>query len=72
MRKMTREEEEYYMPFLEEADRDIAENGTIPWEEVLEEWEEEERREKLYTKQNVIKLHLANWLGKISKKFVKA
>ena len=71
MYKMTIEEKKYYMPFIEEGLKDIKENGTIPWKEVLEEWEEEERREKLYTRKNNIKLHLANWLGKIPKKFVR-
>lgn len=68
---MTRKEEwEYYKPFIEEARKDIEENGTISWDEFRKELEEDRRRE-LYIKRRNIQLRLANWLGKISKKFIR-
>ena len=72
MKKFSKEQEEYFRMCIEEAERDIEENGTITWEEFLEELEQDERREGVYIKQNIIKLRLAKWLGKISRKFVKA
>lgn len=68
---MTSEEEwEYYRPFIEEAERDIIKNGTISWDEFRKELEEDRRRET-YIKRRNIQLRLANWLGKISKKFIR-
>lgn len=72
MKKFSKEQEEYFRMCIEEAERDIEENGTMTWEEFLEELEQDERREGVYIKQNIIKLRLAKWLGKISRKFVKA
>lgn len=72
MKKFSSEQEEIFRILVEEAERDIEKNGTIPWEEVMKELEEEERREGIYKKQSTIKLHLASWLGKISRKFVRA
>ena len=71
MKKFSKEHEEYFRMYIEEAERDIEENGTITWEEFLEELEEDERREKIYIRQNTIRLRLASWLGKISRRFVK-
>ncbi len=43
---MTSEEEwEYYKSFIEEAERDIIENGTISWDEFRKELEEDRMRE---------------------------
>lgn len=66
----SREEWEYYKPFIEEAERDIEENGTISWEELKKELKEDRRRE-LYIERKNMQLRLANWLGKISKKFIR-
>ncbi|MCI8361773.1 MAG: hypothetical protein HFJ41_01220 [Clostridia bacterium] len=64
------EEWEYYKPFIEEAERDIEENGTISWEELKKELKKDRRR-KLYIKRRNMQLRLANWLGDISKKFIR-
>lgn len=45
MKKFSPEQEEIFRILVEEAERDIEKNGTIPWEEVMKELEEEERRE---------------------------
>ncbi len=66
----SKEEWEYYRPFIEEAERDIEENGTISWEELKKELKEDRSRE-LYIKRRNMQLRLANWLGKISKKFIR-
>lgn len=71
MRTLTIEDEKRLMPFVEEAIKDIEENGTIPWEEFWKMVEEDERRERLYRKNNTIKLRLTKRLEKISKKFVR-
>lgn len=71
MKKFSKEQEEYFRMCIEEAERDIEENGTLTWEEFMEELEKEERRDGIYIKQNTIKLRLASWLGKISRKFIK-
>lgn len=67
---ISKEEWEYYKPFIEEAERDIEENGTISWKEIKKELEED-RRKELYIRTKNTQLHIANWLGKISKKFIK-
>jgi len=72
MKKFSPEQEEIFRILVEEAERDVEKNGTIPWEEFWQELEEEERREGIYKKQNTITLRLASWLGKISRKFVRA
>ena len=64
MKKSSKEQEKLYASLAKEAEKDIEKNGTISWEE-------DGRREKKYTKQSTIQLHLATWLGKISKKFIK-
>ena len=74
MKKWTMEDEERYLPFIEEAERDIEINGTIPEEEFWKLVEEDERREGLYkSTRNIgnIRLHLAKTLGKISRRFVR-
>lgn len=72
---MTSQEEwEYYKPFIEEAERDIEENGTLSWEEfwsLVEQEENKERRERLSKIKDITKLRLANCFGKISKRFVR-
>ena len=76
MRKWTIEDEIRFLPFIEEAERDIEKNGTITWEELTQRLEEYERREGLYankkiTKRQSIKLNLEKYFGKISRKFVR-
>lgn len=73
MRKWTREDEERFMPFIEEGERDIEENGTLSEEEFWALLEEEERSDGIYIKRkrNNLKLHLAKYIGKISRKFVR-
>ena len=76
MKKWTIEDEMRFMPFIEEGERDIEENGTITWEELMQRLEEEERREGVYirkkiTKKQNIKLNLAKCFGKISRRFVR-
>lgn len=76
MRKWTIEDEMRFLPFIEEAERDIKENGTITWEELTQRLEEYERREGLYinkkmNKRQNIKLNLARCFGKISRRFVR-
>lgn len=71
MRTLTIEDEKRLMPFVEEAIRDIEENGTYTEEEFWKLVEEDERREGLYKKPNTIKLNIAKCIGKISKKFVR-
>lgn len=67
---MTSEEEwEYYKPYIEEARRDIEENGTITLEEFIEEIKQERRERKL---EKNITLKLANSLGKILKRYIRA
>lgn len=67
---MTSEEElEYYRPFIEEAERDIIENGTITLEEFIEEIKQERRERKL---EKITTLRLANSLGKILKRYIRA
>lgn len=49
---MTSQEKwEYYKPFIEEAERDIEENGTITLEEFIEELKQE-RRERILPKKS--------------------
>ena len=69
--KWTKEDDVRILPFIEEADRYDELHETIPWEEFMKELENEERREGIYKRSNIITLKLANWLGKISKRFVK-
>lgn len=45
----SKEEWEYYKPFIEEAERDIEENGTITLEEFIEELKQERRERKSIT-----------------------
>lgn len=72
---MTSEEElEYYRPFIEEAERDIEENGVLTEEEfwaLVEEEERKERRERLSKIKDITRLRLAKCFGKISKRFVR-
>lgn len=72
---MTSEEEwEYYKPFIEEAERDIEENGVLTEEEfwaLVEEEEKKERRERLSKIKDITRLRLAKYFGKISKRFVR-
>ncbi len=72
---MTSEEEwEYYKPFIEEAERDIEENGVLAEEEfwaLVEEEEKKERRERLSKIKDITRLRLAKYFGKISKRFVR-
>lgn len=72
MRKFTIEDEKRLMPFVEEAIRDIEKNGTMPIEDFWKRLEEAERRDKLYKKQRIMKLHTMKNFGKIVKKFVRA
>lgn len=74
MRKWTIEDEMSFLPFIEEAERDIEENGTLSEEEFWNLLEEEERRDGQYLKKrrNNIKLHLVKCIGKISRKFIRA
>lgn len=75
MKKNSKQQEKLFATLAKEAEEDIKKNGTISWEEFwkyAEKLEEDERRDKTYTKQNTIQLHLATWLGKISKRFIKA
>lgn len=75
MKKFTEEQEAIFNMLVEEAEIDVEKNGTISWEEFwkfVDELEEDERRERKYIKQNAMKLRLAAWLGKISRKFIKA
>lgn len=70
----SKEEWEYYKPFIEEAERDIEENGTLSWEEfwsLVEQEEKKERRERLSKIKDITKLRLASCFGKISKRFVR-
>lgn len=72
---MTSEEEwEYYKPFIEEAERDIEENGVLTEEEfwsLVEEEERKERRERLSKIKDITRLRLAKCFGRISKRFVR-
>lgn len=72
---MTSEEEwKYYKPFIEEAERDIEENGVLTEEEfwaLVEEEEIKERRERLSKIKDITRLRLAKCFGKISKRFVR-
>ena len=71
---ISQEEWEYYKPFIEEAERDIEENGTLSWDEfwsLVEEEEKKERRERLSKIKDITRLRLAKCFGKISKKFVR-
>ncbi len=72
MRKFTIEDEKRLMPFVEEGIRDIEENGTMPIEEFWKRLDEVERRERLYKKQRITRLHSMKSFGKIMKKFVRA
>lgn len=74
MKKWTIEDEMRFMPFIEEGERDIEENGLLSEEEFWALLEEEERRDGIYTKRNknTIKLHLARCIGKISRRFIRA
>ncbi len=71
MRKLSKEDKEIFIMLAEEAERDIEENGALSEEEFWALVEEDERREKLYKKTNIIKLNTAKCLEKISKKFVR-
>ncbi len=55
MKKWTIEDEMRFLPFIEEGERDIEENGTITWEELMQRLEEEERREGIYTRKKTTK-----------------
>lgn len=55
MKKWTIEDEMRFLPFIEEGERDIEENGTITWEELMQRFEEEERREGIYTRKKTTK-----------------
>ncbi len=55
MKKWTIEDEMRFLPFIEEGERDIEENGTITWEELMQRLEEEKRREGIYTKKKTTK-----------------
>ncbi len=72
---MTSEEEwEYYRPFIEEAERDIEENGVLTEDEfwaLVEEEEKKERRERLSKIKDITRLRLAKCFGEISKRFVR-
>lgn len=72
---MTSEEEwEYYRPFIEEAERDIEENGVLTEEEfwaLVEEEEQKERRERLSKIKDITRLRLAKCFGRISKRFIR-
>lgn len=72
MREFTIEDEKRLMPFVEEGIREIEENGTMPIEEFWKRLDEVERRERLYKKQRIIKLHTMKSFGKIVKRFVRA
>lgn len=71
MRSLSIEDEKRLMPFVEEAIRDIEKNGTMPIEDFWKRLEEAERRDKLYKKQRIMKLHTMKNFGKIVKKFVR-
>ena len=64
----SKEEWEYYKPFIGEAEKDIKENGTISLEEFIEELKQERRERKL--KKNTT-LKLANSLGKMLKRYIR-
>ncbi len=71
---ISEEEWEYYKPFIEEAERDIEENGVLTEEEfwaLVDEEERKERRERLSKIKDITKLRLAKCFGKISKRFVR-
>lgn len=74
MKKFSKEQEEYFRMCIEEAERDIKENGTLTEEEF---WKlmEQERSEGIYQKRNIrknnIKLNLLKCFGKISRRFIK-
>lgn len=75
MRKSSKQQEKLFTTLAKEAEEDIKKNGTISWEEFwkyADKIEEDERRKIKYINQNTIQLHLATWLGKISKRFIKA
>ena len=67
---MTSEEEwEYYRPFIEEAERDIEENGVLTEEEfwaLVEEEEKKERRKRLSKIKDITRLRLAKCFYLIS------
>lgn len=70
----SKEEWEYYKPFIEEAERDIEENGVLTEEEfwaLVEEEDRKERRERLSKIKDVTRLRLAKCFGEISKRFVR-
>lgn len=75
MKKFSQEQEEYFRMCIEEAERDIEENGTLTEEEFWALMEEDERSEGIYRKRTIrknnIQLSLLKCFGKISKKFVK-
>lgn len=71
---ISKEEWEYYRPFIEEAEKDIEEGRVYTEEEfwaLLEEEEKKERRERLSKVKDVTKLRMHKCFGKISKRFVK-
>ncbi len=67
MRELSKEDKEIFIMLAEEAERDMEENGALSEEEFWALVEEDERREKLYKKTNIIKLNTAKCLEKISK-----
>ena len=74
MKKFSEEQEEYFRMCIEEAERDIEENGTLSEEEfwsLMEEDGSEEIYKKRSIRKNNIQLNLLKCFGNISKKFVK-
>ena len=76
MRKFTLEEENYFIEKVREAQEDAEKNGTLTedefdtWlEEYEREYEENSRSEK--SRKN-IKLNTPRFIGKISKRFIRA
>lgn len=72
MKKWTIEDEMRFLPFIEEAERDMEENGTLSEEEFWDLLEERRDGQYLKRRNNNIKLHLVKCIGKISRRFIRA
>lgn len=76
MKKFTKEQEEAFAILIEEAEKDMEENGTLSEEEFWELLEESERRKEAYTKNKIekkqnIKSNIVKCFGKMSKRFIR-
>ena len=76
MRKFTLEEENYFIEKVREAQEDAEKNGTLTEDEFdawLEEYEREyEENRRLEKSRKNIKLNTPRFIGKISKRFIRA